>query len=234
MIGSVIFANNRETDHMRRFLLITGMIIFVFASVLPAQWLEGFHVLGGLKYSTISWDSDSDGDTKYRLGIEGGMGIEREYFGFPFVARVLYLQHGAKWEDRYSDEFSRSSSERKIRLSYLAFPVMIKYAICDGYLLGGLQTAFLLGAKEKWKWTQSYSSGDSTFSESDSGDDDVKNNYSTFDFGLVLGGGMAIPCAYAALTAEVMYFLGLTNIWDGDDGSKRANRSFNIALNYAL
>jgi hypothetical protein len=219
---------------MKRFLLITGTIIFVFTSLLPAQWLEGFHVLGGLKYSIISWESDSDGDTKYRLGIEGGVGIERKYFGFPFVARVLYLQHGAEWEDHYSDDFARSSSERKTRLSYLAFPVMIKYAIYEGYLLGGMQTAYLLEAKEKWKWTQSYSSGDSTFSESQSGDEDVKNNYGTFDFGLVLGGGMAVPCAYAALTFEVMYFLGLTNIWDGKDGSKRTNRSFTFALNYAM
>lgn len=219
---------------MRKFLLIVGATIFVFATVLPAQadWLQGLHAVGGLKYSTISWDDDSDGDTKYKFGVEGGVGIEREFYGFPFVARMLFLQRGAKWERSDSDDFFDSSWESKITLSYLAFPVMMKYTICDGYLLGGLQTAFLLGAKDKWEWSQSYESGGSTFSESDSGDDDIKDDISALDFGLVLGGGMPIPCAYAVLSLEVMYFLGLTNIWDGEGDSKGRNRSLNFALVY--
>ncbi|MEE9189453.1 MAG: porin family protein [Candidatus Neomarinimicrobiota bacterium] len=219
---------------MRKFLLIVGATIFVFATVLPAQadWFQGLHAVGGFKYSTQAWDDDDEGDIKYRLGIEGGVGIEREYFGFPVIARALFLQRGKKWEYKTSNEFGSNSAKEKLRLNYLSFPVMVKYPVCTGYLLGGLELAFLLSATSDWESKWSYSSGDMSYSEKESGDDDVKDDFKTLDFGLVLGGGMPIPCAYAALSLEVMYFLGLTNIWDGEGDSKGRNRSLNFALVY--
>ena len=217
---------------MKRLLFVLTAIIFVSVTILPAQLLDGLHAIGGFKYSTQAWEDDFAGDLKYLLGLEGGVGIEREFFGYPFVVRALLVQRGTKWEWSESGVFYSEEDKSKIKMTYLTIPVLMKYPFCDGYFLGGFETGFLLSAKDKWEWKQSFHSGNETITDKEKDTEDVKHDYKSLDFGITLGGGMPIPWEYAALTVEVMYYLGLVNIWDGDGDCNDKNRSLNLAVIY--
>jgi hypothetical protein len=209
-----------------RFILII-LILFIVPAIIIGQSSIlsdlNFHSFLGLNSSKIISDM-GDGDS--RMGFDFGMGIEKDCFGFPVVARIVFSQRGAKWDWGYSDEWYSDSWETKERLNYLSFPVMVKYPIQKGYVSAGPQLSFLLGGKEKWE----HKSDGMT----EEGEWEVKDHKKSFDFGLIFGGGYPIPCKWRTMMIEVTYYLGLFDIYDPpaeeDSDESYKNRSLIIGI----
>ncbi len=196
------------------FVVIISPVLLIGQSSGLSEW--NLHGFTGINFSNISHDEESDADS--RLGLDFGIGVEREYFGFPIIARILFSQRGAKWTWGESGYKGKS----KERLNYLSIPIMIKYPILTGYVLAGPQVSFLLGGKEKWETNYD--------GISEEGDWDAKEYKKSIDFGLVLGGGYPIPCSWRTITVEVMYYFGLMNINDWDDGESYKNRALVVGV----
>ncbi|MFC1784733.1 porin family protein [Candidatus Neomarinimicrobiota bacterium] len=192
------------------FVFIISPALLIGQSSGLSEW--NLHGFTGINFSNISHDEESDANS--RLGLDLGIGVEREFFGFPIIARILFSQRGAKW--------SWDGGESKEILNYLSVPIMIKYPILTGYVLAGPQISFLLGGKEKWETNY--------YGYSEKGEWDANEYKKGVDFGLVLGGGYPIPCSWREITVEVMYYFGLMNINDWDDGESYKNRALVVGV----
>ncbi|MFC1528016.1 porin family protein [Candidatus Neomarinimicrobiota bacterium] len=202
------------------FVFIISPALLIGQSSGLSEW--NLHGFTGINFSTISHDEDSD--TNSRLGLDLGIGVEREFFGFPIIARILFSQRGAKWSWEGYDYGGDFKGESKERINYLSIPVMVKYPILQGYVLAGPQMSFLLGGKEKLEETWG--------GVKDKWEADVKEYKKGVDFGLVFGGGYPIPCSWREITVEVMYYFGLMDIndWEDDDHHTYKNRALLVGV----
>jgi hypothetical protein len=173
----------------------------------------------GLNYTTF-YGGDSEGaDSRmdFILGAQLDMG-----FGGAGLFRtgLLYSGRGA--------EQTESGVTGKFKLHYLEVPVLLGYRFgttgVHPYLNGGANLGIKTGC------TIEGSSGGGTVS-ADCDSDLVQANVSSFDLGVVGGGGLQIPVGTSDLTFDLRYTLGLTKISSDADIK---NRGFTFGVGYMI
>lgn len=188
-------------------VVLIGMLTLM-APPTQAQLVVDIGVIGGVNYAGASLDADGvefDDSNIFRLGF--GLVLDAGLKQGPGLRiEPMFLQKG----------FEVSSS--KIKLSYLEVPVLLRLAIDGGmaklYVMGGPSVGLLLSARE---------SQDGEFGS----DEDVKDDYKNFDFGLIGGAGISIPMNMIAFFIEGRYALGLSDILDFDQ-VKVKNRGLQV------
>ncbi|MHC4639887.1 MAG: porin family protein [Planctomycetota bacterium] len=182
-------------------------------------------------------------DAGISLGLTFGIGTVLEggdlpvINGIPVLADLRYdvgikfEQFGSRWGDSEDFNGSESSSTYKFRFNYLSFPLLVEYMLCEAYLMGGLKPRILLGATETWKFKDVYTSGDMRITDTHSGEEDIKHDIKTLDFGLMFGAGYPFSWRDYNFRVEAKYEIGLRDIWDGSDSGSNGSSDFSLKNN---
>jgi hypothetical protein len=215
---------------MRKFFIITALTVFGFTQV-NAQEIK-FGAKAGVNLANIVGDFTDD--SKMLMGFHvGGVAEFAITEDFLVAPELLFSMQGNKFEYEESETFMGMTAslkeEGKLKLSYIAIPVMAKYQVFDGLTLeAGPQIGILMGAKQEYDSTVSLN-GEVVVSES--GSEDVKEFMSTMDLGLGLGLGYRMT---NGLFFQARYNIGLSNIndFDGADDVKQQNSVIQISVGY--
>jgi len=215
-------------------IILTSVAILVFG-LTNAQdntakvYKTAFGIKGGMNIANLSGDTDTElGRLKSKIGFNVGFFADfRQSEKFSVQLELLYSTQGAqiKIDENYGG-ISITGYDR-LNLGYINVPVMAKYYVSEKFTIeAGPQIGFLVSAQEKY-------SIEASNGESDSGSEDIIENFQTVDFGLNFGLGYDIT---SKLNANFRYNLGLTNIAEtepGDDTNVK-NSVISISLGYKL
>lgn len=211
-------------------LLLAVITVFAFAASSNAQTSYG--VKAGLNLANLA--SSAEGfESKARIGFHiGGYAEFALSDKFSFLSELVYSSQGAKEEDfetaEYMGETYTSSYKAETKLNYINIPVLAKFKPTESfYLAAGPQIGLLLGANTEW----SYSYSDSSGSESDSGDEDIKEFLNSTDIGVAIAAGYELE---SGLNFGLRYNYGLTDIVDESDGDAIKNSTIQVSVGFKL
>lgn len=155
----------------------------------------------------IATQSVKGGDEKAKIGFQGGVGVNflTGLSGFSIQPELNFINKGTS--------LKTSSKREKLNLNYLELPVLAKYSFGPVYLNAGPSLGLRLGQGSKEK----------------AGYGAMKK----LDFGVQMGGGLAIPVGLGKVILDARYVLGLTNISDVK-GANIKNRGVVISAGYAI
>jgi hypothetical protein len=177
-----------------------------FAQTSEKIWSFGPEV--GLNISKFGGDANDE--TDFRTGIAFGLGLTYSIQNtYGVTTKVLYSQRGAKIDDT------------KLSMKYIEVPVTGRFflnrdGLCRPNIFVGPSFAFLTGVSSK------LNDGDTVE------DEDFKDTYETFDFGLT--GGLGLNWLIADETRIILdgrYTHGLSNVVKSD--SDIFNRGFTVS-----
>jgi len=205
-------------------LAIKTVLIVVFAFGMTTFANAQFSIGGkiGMNLANVS-GSDKPDDAKMKMrmayGIVANYGISDM---FSLLGEVNISGKGFGIKDytetnegvRFEYENMRSAN------TYLTIPILAKATFGNStkfFALAGPYFGFLMSAKFKGDYSIS-SDMYPELNDSNSVNEDAKDAYNGFDFGLTVGGGAIFPITDALdITADVRYNMGFSNIADDDD-----------------
>lgn len=208
---------------MKKIILTVGAIFAM--SVVNAQEIK-YGVKAGFNSSTFTGDV-AHYDVKSKAGFHVGGFVEFKITDkFSVQPELLYSAQGAKLKFSTADEFSFTTEKQDIKLGYLNIPIIAKYYVIPGLSIeAGPQVGFLLSAKNEFSYdyyiTEAYSS---------SGEDDIKDDSKSIDFGFNFGAGYEFT---ENVFVQGRYNLGLTSISEETTGeSDPKNGVLQISVGY--
>ena len=136
-------------------------------------------------------------------GFAGGLGFETGGT-LGLEIDVMYLPKGI----RYKGNDSGVEFDGKFHLNQISVPVLLKFNLpvsgINPYLLGGGEIGYIASAKINYTATDGV--------DTESGEEDIKEDLATIDYGLVFGGGIGIPLGGMNVFVELRYHLGIANL----------------------
>lgn len=167
----------------------------------------GFKLMAAYASSSIvvSDDAAAEADEykKSLTGFAGGLGFETGGT-LGLEIDLMYLPKGI----RYQGSDSGTDFDVKLMLTEISVPVLLKFNLpvqgLNPYLLGGGEIAYLAQAKYKYTVTDGV--------DTESGEEDIKEDIAKIDYGLVFGGGVGIPLGGMNVVLELRYHLGMANL----------------------
>ena len=185
---------------MKKLLLISTIAILGLTNSITAQELN-FGLKTGLNISNFT-GGDADRNNLFSYHIGGFAEIELNE-KFSLQPELLYSRQGSEAENTV-----------KVKVDYLAIPLMTKYYLSDKLSLeAGPQMSFLVNDKAEFN---------------DSSIPDAETDASSFDFGLNLGFGYNIN---SNLFVQARYNYGITTVVENPDIK---NSVFQLSLGYKL
>lgn len=169
---------------MKKFLFIALSILLV-----SVTYAHGFKLMGGLNLSKYAVEPEIGGiEWKNKTGFLAGGGIDISLV--PNIAveiDALYFQKGSKVEiDGVDIEYA---------LNVISIPALLRVKFLPGpspYVLGGGEFSIILSHELD--------------------EVDIKENYESFDYGLVFGAGFEMKMPGASFFIEGRYYQGVKNI----------------------
>lgn len=148
--------------------------------------------------------SNVDGEQS-KTGFTAGLGVN-----FKVKSSALSIQP----ELNYVSAGTKIKNDKnKYTLNYLELPVLVKYSFGPVYINAGPSIGMALGNRDK-----------------------IESLYGAkverFNFGLQMGGGVAIPFGKGSFLIDGRYSLGLTDVNKGP--AKAKNRGFMATIGYAI
>lgn len=202
---------------------IIGMIVLASS---PAFALQDSPLsLGpkvGLNYSDLTGDvSDEVG---YKLGFAGGAFLAYAFGDwFTLQPEVLYSQKGAKaTQERLGEERTQTVSLDYVEIPVLAVLTIPTQSILTPKVFAGPAFGFLISAEDKREVN-----GVEVRRE------DIKDGLKDYEVGIVFGGGLDVKVGPGAITTDLRYNFGVTNIADVGDSSVK-NGVFSFMVGYAF
>jgi len=165
--------------------------LFIFLSILlvSVTYAHGFKFMGGLNLSKYAVEPEVSGiEWKNKTGFLAGAGIDISLV--PNIAieiDALYFQKGSKVEVL--------GVEKDYTLNVISIPALLRIKFLPGpspYILGGGEFSLILSHE---------------FEE-----EDIKENFKSFDYGLVFGAGFEMTMPGASIFIEGRYNIGMNNI----------------------
>ena len=238
---------------------LTQILALIFiTSSLSAQMSVGVKTgVAVNKYSRSEVVNDNF-DAPAAIGYTAGIALD-----IPFGGR-MGLETGAYWTRKGSNlesEFAQYQlqgdngvvdifSETNEKLNYLTIPVHLKMHFrgktLGSYVLAGPEFNFALSGTFSTNWVDQNgkivkdvenvlnangipSTGDIEFGSG------ANDDYSSFDFGIALGGGLYYELEVGKLTFDARYFFGMSNLVNTeDDDIKLKNRNLMVQIGYAF
>lgn len=185
---------------MKKLLLLTTIAIIGITSSISAQNVD-IGVKTGLNISNFTGgDVDRNNLFDFHVGALAEFKITEKISLQP---ELLYTRQGSDAENSI-----------KIKVDYLAIPLMVKYYVSKKFSIeAGPQLSFLVNDKAKFN---------------DSSIPDVETDASSVDFGLNIGFGYSIN---THLFAQVRYNYGITTVVENPDIK---NSVFQISMGYKI
>ena len=171
-------------------LIFIALLVFSTTSYSQAT----FGVKGGVNFANLAVDKDEIDDTNTKLGYIAGIYLQMPLLGFMKIQpEALITLKGAKYE----------AGELKVKanLNYLDLPVSVVLPIFETGLSihAGMQPSYLIKAKYEYE---------SPIFGNETVEDDDKDSYSTWDWGLIGGLGLQLE----KLRFEARVTRGLKNV----------------------
>ncbi len=212
---------------MKRFLLSSSLAVLLVAFVaspgLPQSLSAG--VRGGVSIANLTGDDISDASSK--LGFVGGafLGVDlHEYFRIQFEGQ--YVQKGAE----------EAEGTGKVNLNYIEFMVPFTLTIpTNSAIAPRLYAGPALGIEASCSVSVEGTFLGETLDESADCDDDADASArKSTDFSVFFGGGVDIAVGSGAITLDVLYDLGLTNLNDtpGEEDFDIKNKNLLVMAGY--
>ncbi len=210
---------------MKRFVLSSSLAALVVAFVASPGLAQNVSagVKGGISIANLTGDGIQD--TSSKLGFVGGafLGVDlHEYFRIQFEGQ--YVQKGAEDEE--------GGVTVKINLNYIEFMVPFTLTIpTNGAFAPRLYAGPALGIEASCTLSAE-EGGVEVDVDCDDPAADVGERKST-DFSVFFGGGVDIAVGSGAISLDVLYDLGLTNLDDsGLEGSDVKNKNLLVLAGY--
>lgn len=201
---------------MKQTLFITIVWFLLTALPLQAQWnIGGLLTIGS---STVNVDPNPSSENySGRFGYGLGVVLDRQlYEQFELHTEPMFLQKGTTIEI--------DGDEVQLKFSYFELPVMVRYNFQPTgnvipFTMAGPSLGYLTGAKFEYQGTE----------------ENAKDEFKSFDFGIGFGGGVKLQKDNLELFAEARYGFGLANIHDNESkGTTIKNRGLHIVFGVSV
>jgi hypothetical protein len=211
---------------MRNLLALFLAVILVAGSVLAGP---AFGVRGGLNLANISEDPKAEGISyNMRTGIAVGGNLEFSLThtdNITLRGEAMYVMKGTKTEGTLNGVNYKSTL--KVDEIVLA-PILVFRFPSDGF------TPFLQAGPELGlNVSHSYSATAEANGQSASSSGDL-TDWAGTNFGLILGGGIAVPAGQGEVLFEARYDLGLSNMYTGSGGGTDKTNGIQIIIGYNI
>jgi hypothetical protein len=200
---------------------ITALAFLIIAAGPAAAQGPAFGVLAGITSSKVAVSGDGATLTfDSRIGFSGGVSMQLPLSTMlDLEVDALYAQKGFK--------ISAGDDSAELKLGYIEFPVMLRYAIGTAsarpFLLAGGSLAFEAGCD--------VSGTSEGITAETSCEDLLEETQKSTEMNLVFGGGVA----FDRLSITARYALGMTDIFDDDDTTVDAkNRAIFLLVGFAF
>ena len=197
---------------MRCTIVVLALAVFLSGSTLGEGMTLG--ITGGLNLATVTGDNVEENEIKTLFGLGGFLNIPLSNV-FSVQPQILYMVKGS--------EFGDAADDIGMKLAYLDIPVLARVAIPT---IGAVTPCLLLGPYVGLNMSAKAYVGDD--------EEDIKDNTSSTDFGLIFGAGLDYEMGSGILTFDARYALGLTDIDDTDDSTEVSNRVISIMVGYGF
>lgn len=211
-------------------VLLSIFAVVAFVAISNAQ--VNFGAKAGLNLADLaSSEEEFEADSKigFHLGGYAELSISDK---FSIQPELIYSAQGAKSEFSEEDTFNgvtiTYSYEDKLKLNYLNVPVLFKFKPSDMFYIGaGPQLGLLLSAKNEYESTAT--GGGVT--QSESGEDDVKDEMKSIDLSFALGAGVELE---SGLNFGLRYNYGLSDVVDENEGDAIRNSVLQFSVGFRL
>jgi hypothetical protein len=216
---------------MKRFthILTAVALALVFATSQAFAQSLSAGVKGGVGFANLGGDVEgTESKTGFSGGVFFGVGLH-EYFMIQFEGQ--YVQKGA--------QETEDGIDLKFKLDYIEFmvPATLTIPIENSPIMPRLYAGPALAIEASCGFSAEGPGGspsidvacDQVSEATDGGVDDIKTK--STDFGVFFGGGLDIAVGNGAITLDVLYNLGLSNINDASD-EKAKNKNLQILAGY--
>jgi Outer membrane protein beta-barrel domain len=186
----------------RRLLVAVGLVASL--AVAGRAHAQTWGVKGGLNLANIDFE---DLKTSAKSSAVAGAFFRLRLLGIPLQIEGLFAQRRISFEGNIRDD-----------LNFFELPVLARYRIATGrggqavHVLGGGVLGARLSAHEVF----------------DDGSEDIKDLYKPIDFGLAIGGEVALTRHWLA---DARYVFGLTDAYDNPDRNGKF-RTFQLTVGY--
>ncbi len=209
---------------MKAMQLCLCVLSVLSAAAAPAETRLG--VVGGANFATLNTSVSEEGfDFINRTAPWGGLIVDVGVgHKLSIQLEPTYVGRGSGLRIAPDGFLFDEPVEGSIRLSYLELPLFLKFSAQKGavrpYVIAGPSIGYLLSAKAK----------------SDGEEEDIKDSFKNVDFGIGVGGGLALGRARNAVVIEARYYFGLADLAqdpDPGDASLR-NRGWQVGIAFVL
>ena len=225
-------------------LLGSLFIMSLSTSVLAFEGVElGFK--GGLLLAKASGEisidefGDVEFDSKAGLGLGAYMSINISKY-FAIQPEILYMQKGGQHDMSFEIDFGgqliSADVELDANLNYLEIPILAKVKVPTAssitpFFIAGPAVAFNIDAEAEITVTATVDG----YTESETGTEDIKDEISDTDVGIIFGGGAEFDLGTVNLFFDVRYNIGLLNVDDiGVNDIKNRAFSFIAGISFPL
>ncbi len=227
---------------MKKIMIFLMILSLVFIGTLSAQGNLGFGVKGGLNMAKLTFeDTDVDVDKGFKLGPTfGGFVTYNLNDKLAIQPELLYTVKGG------SHEVSESvvgggydvvwDGKDNLKLNWLDIPILVVFNPYDKIkIFAGPFLEVFLSGKSDFEVTLTGTFEGETFSESESGSEDIESDeINSPGFGLIFGGAYMLA---NNLEIEARYALGLTSMINDEDeelDESMKNSGIQVLVNYYL
>lgn len=206
------------------FLLLLGTSLGVLTSPAMGQ-MNGLDIRPGVKaggdFMTVGGD-DAPDNADRRTGFLAGGFLLVDFAGpFALQPEALYVQKG------WSQDIEGTSVTSTAKLDYVEIPVLAKFQLpVEGAFSPNLIAGPALGINVSAEVEAEGDGGSNT--------EDLSDDVSSTDFGLVVGAGSDFGVGAGTLSVDFRYGLGLSSIDDTDTDASIQNRGFMITAGFAF
>jgi len=203
------------------------MVLLAFTATPATGQMNGVDfkpgVRAGVDFMTAGGD-DAPDDADRRTGFLAGAFVEVE-FGGPFALQpeLLYTQKGWSREG----DVRGTTITSTVKLDYIEIPVLAKFQLPLGgpfspSLFAGPAVGFNASAEREVE------------GGGQSQTNDISDQVSSTEFGLVFGVGGDFGIGAGTITVDARYNLGLTSVDDTDADASVSNQGFMITAGFAF
>lgn len=170
-------------------ILIAALLVCFFIPTTFAQGAKG--ILVGLNMANVTGDDVEESESL--MGLAGGI----------FLTKPLNDNISFRPELQYSQNGASNDADEDMKLGYIAVPLLLQYAISTQ---GNMQPVLLFGPYIAFNMSAKFVFDDD--------EEDIKDDIKSMDYGVIIGGGIAISNKFE-ITAR--YIMGLTTFVDVED-----------------
>jgi hypothetical protein len=214
--------------------------LVAIAVALPAQVSTGLRA--GVHISKWHWEDEMPANgnnnelVRFLSGPQAAFPVTIQLGGnFALQPEVIYRVGGYRWKDEEVGIATRTTIEIKMKIDYLAFPVLAKGMLGNekvrGFLVAGPEFAYALSGTSSYSTT--ITNGEVQKITNSNRVNFEAAHLHRWNAGLVFGAGVEIKTGNGFLILDARYNLGLTNLSTLEGENARVNaRGFGIAVGY--